>query len=78
MEIPLAIIFVPVIHMYKQLRGTYQISRIGAFLRTIFLAGFCFCTATIFFIMLLAIGALGLRKRKGPPKRAFPLVISFA
>ena len=57
--IPLAIIFVPVIHMYKQLRGTYQITRIGAFLRTIFLAGFCFCTATIFFIMLLAIGALG-------------------
>ena len=57
--IPLAIIFIPVIHMYKQLRGTYQIGRITAFLRTILLAWFCFLTSTVFFVLLLAIGALG-------------------
>jgi Protein of unknown function (DUF3667) len=57
--IPLAAIFIPFIHMYKQLRGTYQIGRIGAFLRTVILSGFCFTAAFIFFVMLLTIGALG-------------------
>jgi hypothetical protein len=57
--IVIAAIFVPFVHMYKQLRGTYDIGRITAFLRTCILAFFCFFTATIFFILLLAIGALG-------------------
>ena len=51
--------FIPFIHMYKQLRGTYDIGRITAFLRTCILAFFCIFTAMIFFILLLAIGALG-------------------
>ncbi|MGP1281470.1 MAG: DUF3667 domain-containing protein [Parasphingopyxis sp.] len=57
--IALAAILVPLVHMYKQLRGTYAIGRIGALLRTGVLAMFCFFTALIFFILLLAIGALG-------------------
>ncbi|MEM8696988.1 MAG: DUF3667 domain-containing protein [Pseudomonadota bacterium] len=57
--IPIAVIVVPFVHMYKQLRGTYEIGRITAFLRTCILAFFCFFTALIFFILLLAIGALG-------------------
>ncbi|MGJ8537419.1 MAG: DUF3667 domain-containing protein [Parasphingopyxis sp.] len=57
--IPLAAIFIPFIHMYKQLRGTYQIGRISAFLRTVVLSFFCFTAAFIFFVMLLGIGALG-------------------
>lgn len=57
--IPLAAVFIPFIHMYKQLRGTYQIGRISAFLRTVLLSFFCFTAAFIFFVMLLGIGALG-------------------
>lgn len=57
--IPIAAIVVPFVHMYKQLRGTYDIGRITAFLRTCILAFFCFFTALIFFVLLLAIGALG-------------------
>jgi len=57
--IPIAAVFIPFIHMYKQLRGTYQTGRISAFLRTLLLSFFCFTAALIFFVMLLAIGALG-------------------
>lgn len=57
--IVIAALIVPLVHMYKQLRGTYAIGRIGALLRTGVLAMFCFFTALIFFILLLAIGALG-------------------
>jgi hypothetical protein len=57
--IPLAAVFIPFIHMYKQLRGTYQIGRISALLRTVLLSFFCFTAAFIFFVMLLGIGALG-------------------
>ncbi|RED17691.1 uncharacterized protein DUF3667 [Parasphingopyxis lamellibrachiae] len=57
--IPLAAVFIPFIHMYKQLRGTYQIGRISAFFRTVLLSFFCFTAAFIFFVMLLTIGALG-------------------
>ncbi|WP_299326190.1 DUF3667 domain-containing protein [Parasphingopyxis sp.] len=57
--IVIAALSIPFVHMYKQLRGTYDIGRITAFLRTCILAFFCFFTALIFFILLLAIGALG-------------------
>lgn len=55
----IAAIFIPLVHMHKQLRGTYEIGQTSAFLRTCILAFFCFFTAMIFFILLLAIGALG-------------------
>lgn len=57
--VPIAAVFVPFIHMYMQLRGTYQIGWISAFLRTLLLSFFCFAAASIFFVMLLGIGALG-------------------
>lgn len=57
--IPLAAVFIPFLHLYKQLRGTYQIGRISAFLRTVLLSFFCFTAACIFFVILLGIGALG-------------------
>jgi hypothetical protein len=52
-------IFVPLIHMYAQLRGAYQIGRIGALLRTILLASFGITTFSVFFTLLIGIGALG-------------------
>lgn len=57
--ISIAAIFIPFLHMYKQLRGAYGLWRIDALFRTFILAGFCFVTASIFFILLLGIGALG-------------------
>lgn len=51
--------FVPLIHMYKQLRGAYQIGRIGALIRTLLLASFGITTFSIFFTLLIGIGALG-------------------
>ena len=50
---------VPLVHMYKQLKYAYGISRFGALVRTFLLASFCFVAATIFFVLLLGIGALG-------------------
>jgi len=57
--IPLAAVFIPFVHMYKQLRGSYGVGRITGLLRTFILSGFCFVTAFIFFVLLLGIGALG-------------------
>ena len=57
--IPLAAVFVPPLHMYKQLKYGYRLSRFGALVRTFLLSIFCFITATIYFVLLLGIGALG-------------------
>lgn len=54
-----AFAFVPLLHMYKQLRHSYRTSRIGALIRTPILATFCFVIASIYFVLLLGIGALG-------------------
>jgi hypothetical protein len=55
----LAIIFVPPIHMYRQLRGAYQLSRWSALWRTFALINFAFIAAGLFFTGLLALGVLG-------------------
>ncbi|HEX8225811.1 MAG TPA: DUF3667 domain-containing protein [Allosphingosinicella sp.] len=55
----LAITFVPPIHIYKQLRGAYQLSRWSALWRTFVLINFAFLAASLFFTGLLMLGLLG-------------------
>jgi hypothetical protein len=46
-------------HMYRQLRGAYRSSRIGAALRTLLLLLFCSFTVIMFLFLLLAMGIMG-------------------
>ncbi|MCH8616376.1 DUF3667 domain-containing protein [Sphingomonas sp. SM33] len=48
--------FVPPIHMYRQLRGTYELSRWGAIWRATLLTLFAFVAAMLFLIVLVAMG----------------------
>ena len=53
-----ALAFVPPIHLYKQLRGAYGVSRTGAFVR-LFLLMISICIVLLLFsILLLTLGAL--------------------
>jgi hypothetical protein len=54
-----AAIFVPPIHMFRQLKQAYGLHWASALLRTFLLVNFCVVTAGLFFILLLGIGALG-------------------
>ncbi|HEX8572982.1 MAG TPA: DUF3667 domain-containing protein [Allosphingosinicella sp.] len=54
-----AITFIPPIHIYRQLRGAYDLSRWSALWRTFVLINFAFIAASLFFTMLLALGLLG-------------------
>jgi len=56
---PIVLIFIPPIHMYRQLRGAYGLSRISAIWRTAVLIMFAFMAATLFFVLLLALGVMG-------------------
>lgn len=55
----LAMTFVPPIHIYRQLRGAYALSRWSALWRTFVLINFAFIAASLFFTLLLALGVLG-------------------
>ncbi len=55
----LAAIFIPPIHMFRQLKQAYQLHWASALLRTFLLLIFCTITASLFFVLLLGIGALG-------------------
>jgi Protein of unknown function (DUF3667) len=46
-------------HMYRQLRGAYRSSRLGAALRALLLLIFCIFTVTLFLLLLLAMGIMG-------------------
>jgi hypothetical protein len=46
-------------HMYRQLRGAYRSSRIGAALRTGLLLLFCSVTVILFLLLLLTMGIMG-------------------
>ncbi len=54
-----AILFflVPPVHLYKQLRGTYELSRFSAFWRLIVLSGFIWIIVVLFLQVLLLLGA---------------------
>jgi len=55
----LAIMFVPPVHIYRQLRGAYSLSRWSALWRTFVLINFAFLAAALFFTGLLMLGVLG-------------------
>jgi Protein of unknown function (DUF3667) len=48
--------FIPPIHMYRQLRGTYDLSRWGAIWRAALLTLFAFVAAVLFLAVLVAMG----------------------
>ena len=50
---------VPPIHMYKQLRGAYGLSRLGAYIRLFLLLNFALIVIAIFSVLLVMIGVLG-------------------
>ncbi len=50
--------FIPPIHMYRQLRGAYRLGRFSALLRTFLLVTFACIVATLFLMVVFAIGAL--------------------
>jgi Skp family chaperone for outer membrane proteins len=54
-----AILLVPPAHMYRQLRGAYELSRWSALWRTFVLIVFAFIAGMLFFTLLLALGVLG-------------------
>lgn len=56
--IGLAIMLVPPLHMYRQLKGAYGLSRFGALWRTLMLINFAFVAGGLFFTLLVTMGAL--------------------
>lgn len=50
--------FVPPFHMYRQLKGAYQLGRYGALIRTVALVTFAFAAAGMFAAATVAIGAM--------------------
>jgi len=48
--------FVPPFHMYRQLRGAYQLGRFSAIVRTLFLTTFAFIAGALFFVVVAALG----------------------
>jgi hypothetical protein len=57
--VPLLAVFVPPLHTYRQLRGAYGSSRIGAALRTMLIMVFGIVVLTLFVMLLVAKGAMG-------------------
>jgi hypothetical protein len=57
--IAFAALIVPPVHIFRQLKAAYQLHWVGALVRTFLLVNFCFVTASLFFALLLGIGALG-------------------
>ena len=54
-----AMIVIPPIHMYRQLRGAYSLGRWSAAWRTVALSMLTLVTITLFLFLLLALGILG-------------------
>jgi hypothetical protein len=54
--VPIAGTFIPPIHLYKQLRGAYGVSRLGGLLRTFVLAMFGTIVLSLFLVLLVALG----------------------
>ena len=54
-----ALTFIPPVHMYRQLRGAYGLSRFSALWRTFFLLIFASIASSLFFTLLLMLGVLG-------------------
>ena len=54
-----AILLLPPVHIYRQLRGAYRLSRLSALWRTAALLFFSAVALTLFLLLLLAVGVLG-------------------
>ena len=54
----LGIFLVPPIHLYRQLRGAYGVSRFGGVWRALALSIFGFLCLSLFFVLLLALGVM--------------------
>lgn len=54
-----ALVFAPPIHMYRQLRGAYGLSRFGTFVRLFLLLIAISLVLTLFTLLLLVLGVLG-------------------
>jgi hypothetical protein len=48
--------FIPSVHMFRQLKGTYGLSRFGALWRTIMLTLFALTAALLFVAMIVGLG----------------------
>jgi hypothetical protein len=55
----IAFLLISPIHMYRQLRGAYRLSRTSALWRTFMLLIFALVASTLFLLLLLALGVLG-------------------
>ncbi len=55
----LVLTFVPPVHMYKQLKYAYGLRRFSAIWRTFVLLWFATIAATLYFLLLLSLGAMG-------------------
>jgi hypothetical protein len=55
----MVIMLLPPIHMYRQLKGAYALSRASALWRTAVLLSFTFVAVTIFGLILLLLGVIG-------------------
>jgi Protein of unknown function (DUF3667) len=56
---PIAGTFIPPIHMYRQLRGAYGVSRLGGIVRTVALSTFGGVVLMLFLMLLLLLGIMG-------------------
>ncbi len=57
--VPIAGTFIPPIHIYRQLRGAYGVSRIGGIVRTLALSAFGGVVLMVFLMLLLLLGIMG-------------------
>ncbi|MEO5972027.1 MAG: hypothetical protein ABIP91_01505 [Sphingomicrobium sp.] len=55
----LAVVIIPPLHVYRQLRGAYQLSRGSALWRTVVLILFSFVALGLFLVLLLVFGVVG-------------------
>jgi hypothetical protein len=55
----LALAFIPPLHLYKQLRGAYGLSRLGAMTRLFFLSILISIVVALFSVLLVMLGLLG-------------------
>ncbi|CAA9528019.1 MAG: Gll1812 protein [uncultured Sphingosinicella sp.] len=55
----LAVMLIPPLHIYKQLKGAYRLSRWSALWRTFMMLVFVALTTSLFFLLLLTLGVLG-------------------
>ena len=59
LAIALAAVLIPPVHMYRQLKGAYELNGSAALWRTILLVFFALVAMALFALLLLTIGVSG-------------------